>query len=134
MMLALLADADATFLHLGDRFREGGTQFGWQSVSIVVGVALAVGLALWLAARWVHHREGRVVHSPQKLLKELCAAHELNYRERQLVAGLARQHKLADPAVLFVEPALFSAAALGSWWQRHQQELDRLRDKLFARG
>ena len=126
--------ADATFLHLGDRFREGGYQFGWQSVAVVAGLALVIGLVLWLAARWMHLRERRIIHSPQKLLQQLYAAHGLSYRDRRLVDRLVRQHKLLDPAVLFVEPAWWDVEPLGTWWQSRQSEYHALRDRLFARS
>ena len=112
--------------------QQGGSQVGWQAVAVVVGVALALGLVVWLFCRWLSYRERKVVTSPRLLFGELCRAHRLRYGQRQLLVRLAREHDLAHPAKLFVEPALWNVRQLGAWGQQHEAEVHALRDKIFA--
>jgi hypothetical protein len=66
------------------------------------------------------------------LFKDLCAAHGLSRRERQLLARVARQFELAQPAMLFVEAAWWDAERLGPAWTRAIPELKQLQQRLFA--
>jgi hypothetical protein len=128
-MNLLLAQFD--FLQrLGDVPPRGG--WGWPGFLTAAGALTAVILAGWLLKSWLTQRERRTVNSPAKLLLELVAAHGLGYRHRQLLARLAKHHALTQPALLFVEPELWSAEKLGRAWDRCRPELDSLRQRLFA--
>jgi hypothetical protein len=112
--------------------KPGDWQFGWGSVGIVAGVAVALSLVAWLILRWFKVRERRISNSPWGLFTDLVAAHQLNHRERNLVTRLARQFRLEQPALLFVEPAWWEADRLGPAWRRRLPELEKLRRRLFA--
>jgi hypothetical protein len=127
----LLAELTVTET-LTNGLRYGRWPLSYQWGAIATGVAVALCLAAWLAARYLPRRERVKINSPAKLLLELFAAHGLRYRQRQLIVRLAKHHQLTQPAVLFVEPALWSAERLGARWDRMRSELDALRDQLFA--
>ena len=130
MMLPLLAAFDLR--SLSDWFRSGKA-LDWSVVLPVLGALTALFLFVtWLTLRSLRLRERRLLNSPAKLLAELCAAHGLRHRDRQLVTALARHHNLAQPALLFLEPALWTAERLGATWNRRHGELDELRGRLFA--
>lgn len=130
MMFPLLAAFDLR--SLSDWFRSGKS-LDWGFVLPVLGALTALFLFVtWLTLRRLRVRERRLLNSPAKLLAELCTAHGLRHRDRQLLTALARHHNLAQPAVLFVEPALWAAERLGPTWNRRGGELDELRARLFA--
>jgi len=124
--------AQASLIHAGDRFRPGVAQISWQQVALVAGVAVVFVVAAWLAARFARARQRRASQSPWRLFKDLCAAHALDSRERQLLTRLARQRALAHPAVLFVDAAAWDMHGLGDGWTRSLPELERLRRRVFA--
>jgi hypothetical protein len=117
---------------LTNGFRYGRWPLSYQIGVIAVGMTVAVCLAAWLVIRFLLRRERVKINSPAKLLQELLAAHGLRYRQRQLITRLAKHHQLTQPAILFVEPALWSAERLGPRWDRVRPELDALRELLFA--
>jgi hypothetical protein len=112
--------------------RPGDWGFGWLSVGIIAAGALAIILAAWVVLRWLSFRESNLTHSPWRLYQDLCAAHGLSHRERQLLLRLARGFRLEQPAVLFVEPAWWDAERLGASFGSQLSALDKLRKKLFA--
>jgi hypothetical protein len=124
--LPLLAQAAAKAPKPGD------WQFGWDRVAMVALGALAVSLVAWFILRLLATRERRVTDSPWCLFKELCTAHGLNHRERQLLTRLAQQFRLEQPTALFIEPAWWDADRLGPAWARTVPELEKLRKRLFA--
>jgi hypothetical protein len=128
----LLAAPGGYFSKLGNTFHQEGAIVGWEAAGIIVGAAATIiGLA-WLTMRLLKSRQKRISHCPWRLFKDLCAAHELTYRERQLLTQLAHQHRLQQPAMLFVEPAWWDAERLGSGWQRSLAEVQALHNRLFA--
>jgi len=112
--------------------KPGDWLFGWDRVGMVAAGAIAIITVAWIVMRLVARRERRVSHSPWCLFKELCAAHELTHRERQLVTRLAQQHRLEQPTALFVEPTWWEPQRLGPAWLKCLTELERLRKRLFA--
>jgi len=112
--------------------KPGDWLFGWDRVGLVAVGALVIISVAWIIMRLVARRERRVSHSPWCLFKELCMAHELSLRERQLLTRLAQQHRLEQPTALFVEPTWWEPQRLGPAWSKCHSELDRLRKRLFA--
>jgi hypothetical protein len=128
----LLAAPGGGFSNLGNTFHQEGAIVGWQAVGIIVGTATTLIGMFWLTTRLLRARQKRSTNCPWQLFKELCAAHDLSYRDRQLLTQLAQQHRLEQPAMLFVEPTWWEADKLGRGWQRSLAEIHGLRDRLFA--
>lgn len=129
--MMLLAQSNL-LIQWSNRLRAGGLPLGWQGVLVVAALATAIIVATWLLMRWLRRRERRAANSPARLLAELAAAHGLRYRQRHLLSRLAQFHALSQPAVLFVEPALWTSEKLGPSWDRYRHELDVLQRQLFA--
>ena len=112
--------------------RPGDWSFGWSSVASVAAVSLAVIAVIWLTTRFAAARQQKISNSPWRLFTDLCTAHDLNRRERQLVTRLAQHFQLEHPTLLFIESAWWEADRLGPVWLRCRPELERLRKRLFA--
>src|SRR5688500_599844 len=128
----LLAAPGGYFSKLGNTFHQEGAIVGWEAAGIIIGAAATIIALAWVMMRFLRARQKKISHCPWRLFKDLCAAHRLNYRERQLLTQLAHQHRLQQPAMLFVEPAWWEADRLGNAWQRSLAEVHALRDRLFA--
>jgi hypothetical protein len=126
LIFILLAKQDA------NAPRPGDWSFGWDSVAIIAGVALAIIFVAWIVARILAARERKNKNSPWCLLKDLAEAQGLNHRERQLLTRLAQHLQLPEPAALFVEQSYWEADRLGGSWASARPELDKLRKRLFA--
>src|SRR5690606_17299190 len=92
-----------------------------------------VAVAVWLLARYVNFRESRGFHHPRRLFQELCAAHGLGRKNRNLLRRLAAAHQVALEAQLFIEPERFDVAQLDAPWQQERAALEELRDAIFGR-
>ncbi|MBP90819.1 MAG: hypothetical protein CMJ64_29600 [Planctomycetaceae bacterium] len=69
---------------------------------------------------------------PEALVHELCRAHQLDWSSRQLLQSLAKAHRLADPARIFVEPRRFNSDKLGPAFAKCEPRLAQLRQQLFT--
>ena len=127
----LFAAPGGWFSKLGNTFHQEGAIVGWQAIAVVVGPAVTIIGIIWLATRLLRARKRRNTNCAWRLFKDLCAAHALSYRDRQLLTQLAHEHRLEQPALLFVEPAWWEADKLGRSWQRSLAEIHALRDRLF---
>jgi hypothetical protein len=112
--------------------KPGDWAFGWDRVALIALGAATVVFVAWLVLRFIASRERRISHSPRCLMNELCAAHALSARERQLIRRMAQQHRMEHPALLFLDPAWWDFDRLGPAWSKCHGELDRLRKRLFA--
>jgi hypothetical protein len=128
----ILAAPGGGFSKLGNTFHQEGAIVGWQAIILITGSAVTIIGAIWLAMRFLRSRQKRNTNCPWRLFKDLCAAHALSHRDRQLLSQLAHEHRLEHPAILFVEPARWEGDKLGRSWQRSLDELHTLRDRLFA--
>lgn len=96
-------------------------------VALVLILAV-IGICL-MASRFVAAHQRRRGSSPRRLFKELCRAHGLTWRERQMLVRLAAWHGLAHPMTLFVEPKRFHIEAVEL--KPYHQSLGELHAKLF---
>jgi hypothetical protein len=71
-------------------------------------------------------------NNPRALFRKLCRAHGLGFRDRRLLAQLARHHRLDHPARLFIESARFESAALSPRLCQHVERVSALKEMLFA--
>lgn len=95
---------------------------------LLTGVVLIV----WLSSRWFQLREQRRTHSPASLFRELCRAHALPSSDRSLLLRLASHHRMPQPAVIFLSPQAFEAAQLPAAFSAQSEQIQRLRERLFA--
>lgn len=122
MSFSLLAN---TSLNTGSERDLGGMLIG--SMLLVA----AIGLTWYLVRRYLERSQPGFA-DPQELFSELCQAHHLSWQETSLLTRLADQHRLADPARLFLEPERFEPLGLGADLRDQAGQLAVLRDKLFA--
>jgi hypothetical protein len=96
---------------------------------VIAGVVVAACILTWLfsGSERVHR-----INSPRALFRKLCRAHGLGFRDRRLLAQLARYHRLDHPARLFIESGRFEPDALSPRLRRHADSLGALRETLFA--
>ena len=98
-------------------------------LAVVGGMSAGMCLAIRVASR-LHHR--RRCNSHGSLFQGLCRTHGLNHRARRLLKQLARHHRLAQPARLFIEPKWLDPASLQGALRRRAAEVAMLRNRLFA--
>jgi hypothetical protein len=112
--------------------KPGDWSFGWVGVASIAEVSLAIIVCLWIITTYFSVHRQRESHSPWRLFVDLCSAHKLSLRQRRMLKQLARHHRLEQPAMLFVEPTWYSAEKVGQQWNRQFEDLDHLRQRLFA--
>ena len=112
--------------------KPGDWRFGWDRVGMIAAAALAVVFVAWIIMRLLARRDRRISHSPWCLFKQLCTAHGLSLRERQLITRLAQHYRLEQPTALFVEASWWEPQKLSESWGKCLGELEGLRKKLFA--
>jgi hypothetical protein len=111
--------------------RPGDWSFGWSGIASIAAVSLAIIVCFWAISTYLSIQRQRNSNSPWQLFADLCKAHKLSRGERQMLQRLAGQHRLELPAMLFVEPSWYSVEKIGLSWG-HRDELDKLRQRLFA--
>ena len=89
-------------------------------------------VSVWGIARLFLKPAGEAKNDLSALLAELCRAHQLGFREWWLLHRLARYHRLANPALLFLQPHHFDPAVCGEAWKSQAPRLRELQLKLFA--
>ena len=92
--------------------RSNSLEENWIVLLVIGGIAaLWIGLYVW---DWLRKAEEPAPDVATSLFVELCRAHRLERGERELLARLAGQRDLAQPAMLFVQPAILAEAAAGA--------------------
>lgn len=99
----LLASTSGVSKSFNERFG-ASLEKSWYLIVVVIGFGLLwAGLYYWECFR---RQTVRRDATPQSLFRDLCAAHELNRKERALLEALVERKNLEHPAVAFVVPAL----------------------------
>lgn len=111
--------------------RPGDWSFGWTTVGIIAASAAGIVLILWCVKTWLRYRQQRTTHSPWLLFQDLCTAHELSYAERAMAKQLARDLRLEQPGLLFVEPAFWEGERLPPALASQLASVEKLRKRLF---
>ncbi len=126
----LLAQSDP-ISRLGDRFEPGGYDLHAGQIYILIGILVGIGITVWVLTRYFARKEGQGFYSPKRLFRELCSAHELDWRDRRLLQQVVRLHRLSQPATLFVDPVLIDEAVGHGMFAQQRQHLEMLRSKVF---
>ena len=121
-------------------FQEMGRNFKGEEAKLQAGDIVAIAAILgalimgcWLLTRFLARQDRRRrFNSPATLFNHLCDLHELDVTERKLLKTCAKDHGLADPGRLFLEPEWFNHAAHGPEHDWNRDQLTSLRDKLFG--
>jgi hypothetical protein len=98
----------------------------------IVGVVVALGLTWWLAIQLHQHWQRRLFQSPSGLFVELCHAHQLSWRQRQLLWRIAAAVRLEQPAQLFLRPELYWPPHVPPRLVGRQRELVKLHARIFG--
>jgi len=127
----LLAQYDR-WRRLGDGLRGSGSRSDLSDLLpffIVLGLVCA-GIAV--AVQIYKRRDfSKPCDDPQKLLRQLCAVHHLNYSSQRLLVRMATALELPHPAVLFVTPSAFSASELPAQLSKEAEQIRQLGKQLF---
>lgn len=79
--------------------------FSYQGLGALLVLAIAAA-TVWLILYWWERRHDQrpVQPSLESVFTKLCAAHELDEAMTVQLETLARDRKISDPAVLFIDP------------------------------
>ena len=127
----LLAD-QSRFMHMGRRFRHGGSNIDFSSLILLLVVCGLVAAAIWGLSRFLAYREKHGFTSQRGLFRELCRAHRLSWTSRRLLWQLASWHRLACPAEVFVNPRRFDTQRLTGPLAARKDEISELRDLVYG--
>jgi hypothetical protein len=131
--MPMLAELDR-FRSLGSRFRGRGAELrGDDWVSGLLLLTAAIGLICLLSRLLAHQQRPRAFNKSTALFRALCRAHALDHPARRLLWKLARWRKLDQPGRLFLEPEHFETSDLSAELTARGEELQALRDRLFAK-
>ena len=89
---------------------------------MVLGLVIIVA---WLASTFYKMSSSESCNSPGKLFRDLCKAHELDGNSKRLLKMLADRNKVAQPAQVFVDEALWEPVSEDTRYQS-------LRERLFT--
>jgi hypothetical protein len=133
LLLAENTRLHETAARMGDGFRRDAARpdAGNTLWSLAIVVVL---LVLWVLLTHLTPPHLRRVPKarPWRLFVSLCWAHRLGWREVWLLWRLARLGRLADPALVFLEPGRFEPGGLPAPLQDHRGTLESLHQRLFA--
>jgi len=99
-------------------------------IAVLVGiVTLGGGLYYWSQHRKVSPQGSS---NPQTLFQELCHLHQLSRSERALLLRVFESLRLAQPAILFVDPSILESIKKSP--SPESQTYAALANKLFGPG
>jgi hypothetical protein len=117
---------------MGSGFRGENNDYDLSQMLLVVIALAVVSGMLFLLDRWIRRRiRYKTYESPAELFRQLCRAHELDHSARRLLRSLAIHWKLANPAVLFIEPDYFRPEKLPADWDDRMPQLEQVHRRLF---
>ncbi|MCO6047239.1 hypothetical protein NG895_25345 [Aeoliella sp. ICT_H6.2] len=118
---------------LGDRFSGDHAKFNLGDLWALLGILLATLALVWLL-NWLYRRQQarRMSNEPHHLFIDMCRAHRLSRRERNLLLQLRDELDLPMAATLFVRPDLLATENLPTDNEKDLAVYERLSTKLFA--
>lgn len=122
----LIAQGDSRLRSFSGGFRNYRSQFDSGDIALLVaGLTMLIGV-LWLVARWSERRVRN--DSSLSLFWNLSKAHELTWSDRWLLWRIARNKRVSEPALLFLDPRLTAPQ-----FMRHLAPQPAARLKAFRR-
>lgn len=113
-------------------FRDHGPRINPQHFTYHALIAVAALAAVIVVLRLVSTARRRYRASPQWLFRRLCSAHHLTWRDARLLQNVARQQKVTDPSLMFIEPQRLDPANLPTRMLAWGARLTELRQRLFT--
>ncbi|UUO08212.1 hypothetical protein M4951_07800 [Blastopirellula sp. J2-11] len=130
--LALLAQEQASFRNLGDRFRADSASIDISQLSLLAAFVLFAVIGLWYLQKRLSATGDEGTDSPRRLFQDLCRIHELSRDESKLLSQVPRQLELADPASLFADPTHLVVAVRAAEDDALRHRLEHLGVRLFG--
>ncbi len=93
---------------------------------VVIGIGVAIVVAIAKRKDF-----SKPCDDPNKLFRQLCIAHHLDFGSRRLLLKLATALDLAQPALVFVTPEAFEPNHLPPQLYAEQARLAELSQRLF---
>ncbi|RIK77264.1 MAG: hypothetical protein DCC67_12875 [Planctomycetota bacterium] len=130
--MTTLLTLSSLLAEIGDNFPQSGPRRSWSDLGAYGIAAVIVAIAAAVAAQ-LRKRNDMSEHcdKPWKLFRELCQVHGLDRQSQRLLAQLARERRLAQPAEVFLWSQGFAPEGLPPALQHHAARLERLRQQLF---
>jgi len=117
---------------LGDGLHRGrGRMDLLELLPVAIVLAVVVTAIVGIVAYRKHNDMGQKCDDPKKLFRELSLAHKLDRRSQKLLWRLADAFQLAQPAEVFLQPALFQADQLPKQLRPEKASLQVLYERLF---
>lgn len=125
-----VAQLDSRLESFSGGFRRNRAQIDSSDVVLLLTGLVVVFSILWLVARWSERRVRN--DSSLGLFWTLANTHEVSWSDRWLLWRLARAKRLAEPALLFLDPRLTSPQSTHHLAPHSTARLRVLRRQLFA--
>lgn len=125
----ILAEYDV-WERLGKRFQD--REVTWETwLGLALPIILIIGLLAFF--KWWTGRGSTRLHTgPWALFRELAAAHELTWSEKRLLKRLIKAGRVAHPAHVFIDPAVYQSKEAARQLANHWPRVLNLREKLFT--
>ena len=116
---------------LAARFQEEADPVSIGGVIAFFLVAALVCAVLVYVSHLAAMRDGGTYYSSNRLFRELCQLHEIDWPSRRLLKRLAEAHQLPTPARLFLEPVWFDEVRLPPPVRPAEKRIREIRRHLF---
>lgn len=97
----------------------------------LIGLVVLAAVVAAAVAYFKYQDLSKPCNDPNRLFRELCRAHGLDRANRKLLWQLASLAGFAQPAEVFLTPAVFEANQLPEQLRGEQERVMELRGRLF---
>ena len=127
----LLAQYDR-WRRLGDGLHRSGQRAELADLVPFFIVLAIIGIGATIAVQIYKRRDfSKSCNDPQKLFRQLCVAHQLDYKTQRLLQRLATALEMPQPAALFVTPTAFATTNLPAQLRNEAKQINQLGRRLF---
>lgn len=132
LLVQLLFAQKSPWEHLGDGLHGRRERFElmdfWPLLLLLAVAAFAVAVIVAIRKR---NDMSQHCDNPNKLFRELSLAHQLDRGSQKLLWQLAEAMNLAQPAEVFLKPALYEPSKLPEQLRGEEARLQALQERLF---